>query len=74
MSGQEAEQKKKRKYPKILIREWKVVPGEWREATEQEIKELFGEDFTPWRSFSEMMERMRRFWRKIEAAFDEIWG
>lgn len=71
MAEQKAKEKEKRGRPKLMVREWKVEPGEWREATEEEMKKFLGD---PWRSFMELRERMRRFWDKIEEAFDELWG
>lgn len=66
--SQETKQKKK---PKIWIREWKIEPGEWREATEEEIKELIEE---PYKELVKFQEKMRRFFRKIEEAFNELFS
>jgi len=59
--------------PKIMVREWKlgVEPGEWREATEEEVRELVEE---PWIKICVSLERLRRFWRKMEEATRELFG
>ena len=41
MSEQELEQKKEKKKPKLWVREWVLVPREWREATPEEEKEFY---------------------------------
>ena len=75
MSEEKAKQR-----PKLWVREWKVIPGEWRPATEEEVKEFFEsthrimdefEEVT--KSFEDFAKRMRRFLKKMEEAFEELW-
>ena len=71
---------KKSEEPKLYVREWKLVPGEWRPATEEEIKEFknanrFLEVKTPiLDGIEDFFKRFRRFEEKIEEAFNELFG
>ena len=56
---------------KLYIREWK--PSEWREATEEERKEIEEMIDSAFFEFKDMMARSRRFMKKLEEAFRELW-
>ena len=71
---------KKSEEPKLYVREWKLVPGEWRPATEEEIKEFkkanrLLEVKTPILDDIEVfIKRLWRFEKKLEEAFNELFG
>lgn len=73
MSEQKTEEKPKedKEKPKIFVREWKIEPCEWREATKEETKELMKDPF--WH-FREFRHRMRRFFNKLDEALEELWS
>ena len=71
---------KKGEEPKLYVREWKLAPGEWRPATEEEIKEFkkanrLLEVKTPILDDIEVfIKRLWRFEKKLEEAFNELFG
>jgi len=67
----EKEKEKKKRKPRIWVREWRVEPGEWRPATPEEEKEFLE---SPWLDIYRFHERMRRFFKKLEEAFSELFG
>lgn len=75
-----SDKEKKSEEPKLYVREWKLVPGEWRPATKEEIEEFkkssrFIEVKTPiLDSIEDFFKRLRRFEEKIEEAFNELFG
>ena len=69
MSKQELEQKKEKKKPKLYVREWRLVPSEWREATPEEEKEFY-EKLNLFDKIEEEIEKTRKFFKKIREAFN----
>jgi len=73
MSKQELEQKKEKKKPKLWVREWVLVPREWREATPEEEKEFY-EKLNLFDKMEEEiekeLEKIRKFFKKIREAFN----
>lgn len=65
---QETLKEKRSREGKLYVREWH--PTEWREATEEEKRELHLEEL-PFDTYR-FMRRFRRFWRKVNEAFDEL--
>ena len=61
------------KEPRLYVRTWKLVPVEdWRPASKEE-EELFFKEFDVVRSLIERrLEKMRKFWKKMEEAFREL--
>lgn len=70
MLSKEVIKERKRKGGKIYVREWK--PGEWREATDEEVEEL-GVD-SVLMTFYDHLRRMRKAFKKIDEALEELWG
>jgi len=62
---------KKREKGKLWVREW--TPGPWREATEEEQREIEEMIDSMFFSFKDHLERLRRFIRKMDEAFRELW-
>ena len=75
------------KKPKLFVREWRLVPSEWREATPEEVEEfekkfgkldltpldeVFREGVKPMVKLVEEVDRIARFVRKLEEALREL--
>jgi len=63
---------KKREKGTWYIREWRLVPGEWREAKPEEIKEIETTIDDVFLDFRDFLKRLRRFHEKLEEAFREL--
>ena len=68
---EEVLKEKKREKGKLYIREWR--PGPWREATEEEQREIEEMIDSMFLSFKDHLERLRRFMKKMDEAFRELW-
>ena len=71
MSQKEVLKEKKREKGKLYIREWK--PSEWREATEEEQKEIEEMIDSAFFEVKDYIKRLRRFMQKMDEAFRELW-
>jgi len=75
MSEEERRLERRFKDGKWWIREWK--PGEWREATPEEVEEITKVRRRAEELFQDVEDaftRLRRFARKFREAVDELWG
>ena len=72
MSQKEVLKEKKREKGKLWVREWR--PGPWREATEEERREIEEMIDSIFFDFKDNLQRLRRFWKKVDEAFRELWG
>jgi len=71
VSQKEVLKEKKREKGKLYVREW--TPGPWREATEEEQKEIEDMIDSMFFDFKNHLRRLRRFMEKLEDAFEELW-
>jgi len=75
-----SEKEEKREEPILYVREWKLIPGKWRPATPEELRELketrkMLEVRSPLiDDIEDAFRRFRRFERKLEEAFQELFG
>jgi len=74
MTEEERRLEKRLKDGKWFVREWR--PGEWREATPEEVKEITETRRKAEELFQDVEDafaRLRRFARKLGEAVDELW-
>jgi len=71
VSQKEVLKEKKREKGKLYVREW--TPSEWREATEEEQKEIEEMIDSAFFEIKDHIKRLRRFMQKMEEAFRELW-